>query len=62
VLRAAGETETARENIQHWLQLDEGDPGYQHFYITLMKFSIYLFSEFFCLLGLSFATLIRIIG
>jgi hypothetical protein len=26
VLRAAGETETAQENIQDWLQLDEGDP------------------------------------
>jgi hypothetical protein len=25
VLRAAGETETA----QDWLQLDEGDPGFQ---------------------------------
>jgi hypothetical protein len=29
VLRAAGETETTRENIQDWLQLDEGDPGFQ---------------------------------
>jgi hypothetical protein len=29
VLRAAGETETAQENIQDWLQLDEGDPGFQ---------------------------------
>jgi hypothetical protein len=28
-LRAAGETETTQENIQDWLQLDEGDPGYQ---------------------------------
>jgi hypothetical protein len=26
VLRAAGETETTRENIQDWLQLDEGHP------------------------------------
>jgi hypothetical protein len=47
VLRAAGETETARENIQDWLELDEGDPGYQHYYITLMKFFIYLLSKFF---------------
>jgi hypothetical protein len=29
VLRAAGETETMQENIQDWLQLDEGDPGFQ---------------------------------
>jgi hypothetical protein len=29
VLRAAGETETTRENIQDWLQLDEGDPRFQ---------------------------------
>jgi hypothetical protein len=27
VLRAAGETETTQENIQDWLQPDEGDPG-----------------------------------
>jgi hypothetical protein len=29
VLRAAGETETTQENIQDWLQLDAGDPGFQ---------------------------------
>jgi hypothetical protein len=29
VLRAAGETETMQENIQVWLELDEGDPGFQ---------------------------------
>jgi uncharacterized protein YehS (DUF1456 family) len=29
VLRAAGETETMQENIQDWLKLDEGDPGFQ---------------------------------
>jgi hypothetical protein len=29
VLRAAGETETTQANIQDWLQLDEGDPGFQ---------------------------------
>jgi hypothetical protein len=29
VLRAAGETETTQENIQAWLQLHEGDPGFQ---------------------------------
>jgi hypothetical protein len=29
LLRAAGETETTQENIQHWLELDEGDSGFQ---------------------------------
>jgi hypothetical protein len=29
VLKADGETETTQENIQDWLQLDEGDPGFQ---------------------------------
>jgi hypothetical protein len=29
VLRAAGETETTQENIQDWLELDEGDSGFQ---------------------------------
>jgi hypothetical protein len=29
VLRAAGETETTQENIQDWLELDEGDPEFQ---------------------------------
>jgi hypothetical protein len=29
VLRAAGETETMQENIQDWLELGEGDPGFQ---------------------------------
>jgi hypothetical protein len=28
VLRAAGETETMRANIQDWIELDEGDPGF----------------------------------
>jgi hypothetical protein len=29
VLRAAGETENTQEIIQDWLELDEGDPGFQ---------------------------------
>jgi hypothetical protein len=29
VLRAAGETDTTQENIQDWLELDEGGPGFQ---------------------------------
>jgi hypothetical protein len=28
-VRTAGETETMQENIQDWLELDEGDPGFQ---------------------------------
>jgi hypothetical protein len=28
-MRAAGETETTQENIQIWLELDEGDPEFQ---------------------------------
>jgi hypothetical protein len=66
VLRAAGETETAQENIQDWLQLDERDPGFQllieeeiaaviYIFIFIrttyiIKFSIYVFTRFFCLL------------
>jgi hypothetical protein len=66
VLRAAGETETPQENIQDWLQLDEGDPGFQlltgeevaaviyfsFIFIStayIIKFSIYLFSNFLSL-------------
>jgi hypothetical protein len=29
VLRAAGKTEITQGNIQDWLELDEGDPGFQ---------------------------------
>jgi hypothetical protein len=29
VLRAAGETETMQRNIPDWLELYEGDPGFQ---------------------------------
>jgi hypothetical protein len=77
VLRAAGETETTQENIQDWLELDEGDPGFQLltedeigaviFFILIsiahiIKFSIYLFSTFLSFLGLSFASLIWIMA
>jgi hypothetical protein len=59
VLRAAGETESTQENIQDWLDLDEGDPGFQlmtrrnccndiffyfHQHCITITFSIYLFS------------------
>jgi hypothetical protein len=29
VLRAAGETETTQEDIQDWIELDEGNPEFQ---------------------------------
>jgi hypothetical protein len=29
VLRAAGQTEATQENIQDWLELDLGEPGFQ---------------------------------
>jgi hypothetical protein len=44
VLRAAGETETTQDNIQDWLQLGEGDPGFQLLTeeeIAEIKFFIY---------------------
>jgi hypothetical protein len=78
VLRAAAETETKQEDIQDWLQLDEGDPGFQLlteeeisaviFFVfifvgtTYIIFFIYLFPKFFCPLGLSFASFILIIA
>jgi hypothetical protein len=38
VLRAAGETETTQENNQDWLEVDEGDPGFQLiFFLQFLK-------------------------
>jgi hypothetical protein len=63
-LIADGETETRQGNIQDWLQLDEGDPGFQlvteeefaaviiviFISITyIIKRSIYLFPKLFFL-------------
>jgi hypothetical protein len=48
VLRAAGESETTQENIQDWLELDEGGPGYQPLTeeeITILIFFLHLFSS-----------------
>jgi hypothetical protein len=45
VLRAAVETETAQENIQDWLQLDEGDPGFQ--FLTEEEISAVIFFIYF---------------
>jgi hypothetical protein len=53
VLRAAGETETTQESIQDWLELDEGDPGFQLLTeeeITAAIISSYLFSSALCIL------------
>jgi hypothetical protein len=74
VLRAAGETETTQQNIQDWLQLDEGDPGFQLLteeeiatgvFFCLLPSAILILFNFpficfitFCLYGLSFASLI----
>jgi hypothetical protein len=49
VLRAAEETETTEENIQDWLQLDEGDPGFQLLTqeeIAAVKFFIYFHQHY----------------
>jgi hypothetical protein len=37
VLRAAGETETTQENIQDWIELDEGHPGFQLLVFIVFK-------------------------
>jgi hypothetical protein len=68
---AAGEIETMEDNIQDWLEPD-GDVDFSFwqeeiaalifFFINttyVIKFYIYLFCSFLCLLGLSFASLIR---
>jgi hypothetical protein len=46
VLRAAVETETTQENVQDWLELDEGDPGY-HLLTGRNCCSVYLFIYLF---------------
>jgi hypothetical protein len=76
VLRVVGETETTQENINDWLELDEGEPEFQILtqqgiaevifrlfssaLLTLLHFLFIFFPSLFCLLGLSFAVLIRI--
>jgi hypothetical protein len=48
VLRAAGKTETRQENIQHWLELDDGDLGFQMLAeedTDAVIFFIYLYSS-----------------
>jgi hypothetical protein len=59
VLRAAGETES---KIQDWLELDEGDPGFQFlteeeiaaviiFYLFSSALTMILTSSFICFLS-----------
>jgi hypothetical protein len=77
-VRAAGETETTQENVQDRLELDgdlglqlltEEEIATVKFFLFIfisatyvITFSIYLFSKFFFVLGLSFASLIQIIS
>jgi hypothetical protein len=60
VLRAAGETETTQENIQDWLELDEGDTEFQlltgrncytDIYLFLSALPILLTFPFSCFLN-----------
>jgi hypothetical protein len=62
VLRAAGETETAQENIQDWLELGKGGPEYQflteeeiaaviYFYLFSSALSILSHFPFVCFLS-----------
>jgi hypothetical protein len=49
VLRAAGETESMQENIQDWLDLDEGVPAFQLLteeYIAAVIFFIYIHQNY----------------
>jgi hypothetical protein len=51
MLRAAGDTETTQENIQDWLDLDEGDPGLQFLTqeeIAAVIFFIYFHQHYLC--------------
>jgi hypothetical protein len=45
VLRAAGETETTQENVQDWLELDEGDRGFQ--FLTEEEIAAVIFFIYF---------------
>jgi hypothetical protein len=45
MLRAVGETETTQENIQDWLQVGEGGPGFQ--LLTEEEIAAVIFLYFF---------------
>jgi hypothetical protein len=66
VLRAAGETETTQENIQDWLEPDEGGPRFQLLrdkgtatvlfcYLFSSALSVLLKFLFICFLSFSFS-------
>jgi hypothetical protein len=44
-LRTRGETETTQENIEDWLELDEGDPGFHLLTEELIAAVIHFFSS-----------------
>jgi hypothetical protein len=52
VLKAAEETETTQENIKAWLELDEGDPGFQLLtkeeIAAVIFFIIYFHQHYLC--------------
>jgi hypothetical protein len=65
VFRGAGETETTKENIQDWIELDEGNPGFQFitekeiaavifFYLFSAALPILLNFPFICFLSIFF--------
>jgi hypothetical protein len=43
VLRAAGENEPMQENFHDWLELDEGDPGFQLLVFLNKGFTVVFF-------------------
>jgi hypothetical protein len=49
VFRAAGETEATQENIQDWIELDEGDLGFQLLTeeeVAAVIFFIYFYQQY----------------
>jgi hypothetical protein len=76
VLKAVGDTETTQGNVQDWLKLNEGDPGFEllternysdflNLFLSVLytvTFSIYFFFFFFLFFMATFAPVIRIIG
>jgi hypothetical protein len=70
MLRAVRETETTQENIRDWLELDEGDLGFQldrgtnccrDIFLCIFISTICII-KFFIFYGYLFASLIQIIG
>jgi hypothetical protein len=56
VLRSPGETETTQENIQDWLEMDEGDPGFRLLTeqeIAAVLFFLFIFISSACIIKFS---------